>query len=128
MLQNDSAAGAGKVPVVVDWVIGGETCEVASCDLGSYACISNHSVCVDSSNGPGYLCNYSTGYRDNPYVSDGCQGGTHLKLSQTEASSEPSFPFSRAASEQAEGERAFCHRAAAASPVNAGKAGAGSHR
>ncbi|XP_074577597.1 wall-associated receptor kinase 3-like [Curcuma longa] len=63
----------GWVPVVIDWAIGNETCEEASHNLSSYACISNNSTCIDSSNGPGYLCNCSTGYQGNPYVSNGCQ-------------------------------------------------------
>ncbi|XP_074562313.1 wall-associated receptor kinase 2-like, partial [Curcuma longa] len=62
-----------RVPVVTDWAIGNETCEVAKLNLTSYACISNNSVCIDSSNGPGYLCNCSKGYQGNPYVSNGCQ-------------------------------------------------------
>ncbi|KAG6467873.1 putative wall-associated receptor kinase-like 16 [Zingiber officinale] len=63
----------GWAPVVMDWTIGHETCEVASHNLSSYACISNNSTCIDSSNGPGYLCNCSTGYQGNPYVSNGCR-------------------------------------------------------
>ncbi|KAG6467857.1 putative wall-associated receptor kinase-like 16 [Zingiber officinale] len=63
----------GRVPVVLDWAIRNETCEVAKRNPTSYACISKYSDCVDSSNGPGYLCNCSEGYQGNPYVSDGCQ-------------------------------------------------------
>ncbi|XP_042450606.1 putative wall-associated receptor kinase-like 16 [Zingiber officinale] len=63
----------GRVPVVLDWAIRNETCEVAKRNPTSYACISKYSACVDSSNGPGYLCNCSEGYQGNPYVSDGCQ-------------------------------------------------------
>ncbi|XP_042446712.1 wall-associated receptor kinase 2-like [Zingiber officinale] len=65
----------GRVPVVMDWAIGNETCEVVAKRnlITSYACISNNSVCVNSTNGPGYLCNCSTGYQGNPYVSNGCQ-------------------------------------------------------
>ncbi|XP_042450608.1 wall-associated receptor kinase 2-like [Zingiber officinale] len=67
----------GRVPVVMDWAIGNETCEVVAKrnQTTSYACISNNSVCVNSTNGPGYLCNCSEGYQGNPYLSngDGCQ-------------------------------------------------------
>nr|XP_009411366.1 PREDICTED: putative wall-associated receptor kinase-like 16 [Musa acuminata subsp. malaccensis] len=62
-----------KAPLVVDWAIGNETCEVAQRDTTSYACISEHSECLNSSNGPGYLCNCSSGYHGNPYVAHGCQ-------------------------------------------------------
>ncbi|CAL9779373.1 unnamed protein product [Musa acuminata subsp. burmannicoides] len=62
-----------KAPLVVDWAIRNETCEEAQRDITSYACISEHSECLTSSNGPGYLCNCSSGYQGNPYVPHGCQ-------------------------------------------------------
>lgn len=61
----------GQQPLVLDWVIGDETCEVAR-NMTSYACRSANSACVDSTNGPGYICNCSRGYEGNPYLSDGC--------------------------------------------------------
>ncbi|XP_072957824.1 putative wall-associated receptor kinase-like 16 [Typha angustifolia] len=61
------------VPVVVDWAIGTETCEIAKLNMTSYACLSENSRCINSINGPGYLCNCSEGYRGNPYLQGGCQ-------------------------------------------------------
>ncbi|TVU49691.1 hypothetical protein EJB05_01017, partial [Eragrostis curvula] len=58
----------------MDWAVGNQTCEVAMGNRATYACASNHSVCVNSTNGPGYLCKCSPGYRGNPYIPDGCQG------------------------------------------------------
>jgi len=63
----------GKVPLVLDWVVGKETCAEAARNATGYMCASGNSECVDSSNGPGYLCNCSRGYDGNPYVPDGCQ-------------------------------------------------------
>ncbi|KAJ1258216.1 hypothetical protein BS78_10G058200 [Paspalum vaginatum] len=63
----------GRVPVILDWVVGNETCDVASKKADSYACRSNNSRCIDSSNGVGYLCNCTDGYSGNPYLIDGCQ-------------------------------------------------------
>ncbi|XP_078166904.1 wall-associated receptor kinase 3-like isoform X2 [Carex rostrata] len=62
-----------SMPVVFDWAIGNETCEIAKGNRSSYACISDNSVCIDSSNGPGYFCNCSTGYIGNPYLAGGCR-------------------------------------------------------
>ena len=76
----------GRQPMVLDWVIGSETCEVARSNKTSYACLSANSVCVDSTNGPGYLCNCTMGYEGNPYLLDGCKGKlfsllhTYMKL------------------------------------------------
>ncbi|KAJ1271885.1 hypothetical protein BS78_06G159900 [Paspalum vaginatum] len=67
---------AGQVPVVLDWAIRSKemSCEVAERNnTGTYACLSDNSACVDSPNGPGYLCNCSEGYQGNPYLSDGCR-------------------------------------------------------
>ena len=62
------------VPVVLDWAIGNETCESAQRNLSAYACKSANSTCYNSTNGPGYRCNCSEGYKGNPYLEGGCTG------------------------------------------------------
>jgi hypothetical protein len=67
----------GRAPVVIDWAIrdGTTSCEVAKRnETGTYACLSTNGECVESPNGPGYLCNCSKGYDGNPYLPDGCKG------------------------------------------------------
>ncbi|CAL5030996.1 unnamed protein product [Urochloa decumbens] len=77
----------GQVPLVLDWAIrngnGTMSCEEASKlnKMGTYACLSSNSVCVDSRNGPGYLCNCSKGYEGNPYLPDGCHDVDECKNS-----------------------------------------------
>ncbi|KAK1289783.1 Wall-associated receptor kinase 2 [Acorus calamus] len=60
-----------SVPVVMDWAIGNQTCEEAKSE-SDYACVSQNSFCYNSTNGPGYRCNCSTGYLGNPYLEGGC--------------------------------------------------------
>jgi len=76
----------GRVPVVMDWAIRNGTmslaCEEAKLNkTGTYACLSSNSMCVDSRNGPGYLCNCAEGYKGNPYLPDGCQDADECKNS-----------------------------------------------
>ncbi|CAL5032737.1 unnamed protein product [Urochloa decumbens] len=73
--SNDfSPTNNGRLPLSVDWAIGNETCELARKKLDTYACASKNSKCVDSSNGPGYICNCPEGYDGNPYLQDPAQG------------------------------------------------------
>ncbi|KAF8702721.1 hypothetical protein HU200_032549 [Digitaria exilis] len=87
---NDTASG--QVAVVIDWAIrnGSMSCEVAKQNKeGTYACLSKNSDCVDSLNGPGYLCNCSKGYEGNPYLPDGCHALGHLTADVDECKYSP---------------------------------------
>ncbi len=71
----------GTVPAVMDWIITWETCEEAKTNMSSYACVSNNSECLNSTNGRGYRCKCSKGFDGNPYVKDGLLGCRGLSVS-----------------------------------------------
>jgi hypothetical protein len=62
------------VPVVIEWAVGNQTCENAQKNMTSYACKAENSFCYNSTNGPGYRCNCSSGFQGNPYLYGGCTG------------------------------------------------------
>ncbi|CAL5046280.1 unnamed protein product [Urochloa decumbens] len=63
----------GEVPVILNWAVGNETCDISKKDSASYACRSSNSECTDSTSRHGYLCNCSKGYLGNPYLPGGCK-------------------------------------------------------
>jgi hypothetical protein len=68
-----------SMPMSLDWAIrenGSLSCAAAATRPG-YACVSRHSECVNSKNGPGYTCNCTKGYEGNAYVVNGCTGKYH---------------------------------------------------
>lgn len=67
------------VPLVLDLVVGNETCDEAKRNALSYACKATNSSCIDRPSRSGYLCNCSQGYEGNPYLHGGCQGENALQ-------------------------------------------------
>ena len=68
------------LPMVLDWAIRNETCEVAR-NKTNYVCGGN-STCIDlNSTLSGYHCQCRDGYRGNPYLKDGCQGIQYIYIS-----------------------------------------------
>uniref|UniRef100_J3N0K1 Protein kinase domain-containing protein n=1 Tax=Oryza brachyantha TaxID=4533 RepID=J3N0K1_ORYBR len=63
-------------PVWLDWAIrdGGNACPppdvLEKKKPAGYACVSEKSQCVNSTNGPGYYCSCLPGYHGNPYEYD----------------------------------------------------------
>ncbi|KAJ1276874.1 hypothetical protein BS78_05G249700 [Paspalum vaginatum] len=68
-----------RVPVVLEWVwvIPNQTCRDAHTQPARYACVSDHSKCVDATGGRrGYRCYCEEGFNGNPYAKDpelGCK-------------------------------------------------------
>ncbi|KAF7146537.1 hypothetical protein RHSIM_Rhsim04G0101600 [Rhododendron simsii] len=65
-----------RVPIVLDYAIGTQSCAVAN-NSNAYLCNPKNTLCsdnTDSSGYGGYLCNCKYGYEGNPYLSPGCIG------------------------------------------------------
>ena len=70
------------LPMVLDWAIRNETCEVAR-NKTNYVCGGNSTCSDPNSNWSGYRCQCRDGYRGNPYLKDGCQGIQYIYISTT---------------------------------------------
>ncbi|WVZ82645.1 LOW QUALITY PROTEIN: hypothetical protein U9M48_029889 [Paspalum notatum var. saurae] len=66
------------VPLVLDWVLGSETCEAAKKNQSSYACAATNSVCIDVPSGAGYLCSCSQGYEGIPTSTEAAKTSTSV--------------------------------------------------
>ncbi|CAN6234176.1 unnamed protein product [Urochloa humidicola] len=67
-------SGDFTVPLVLDWAVRSVgDCAAARGNTTSYACRSQLSDCVNSTNGQGYRCSCRTGYEGNPYLDGGCR-------------------------------------------------------
>ena len=73
-LDPENLENRKTAPVVLDWAVGNETCLHAKRNPDSYACKAENSTCYNSTNGPGYRCNCSSGFEGNPYLEHGCEG------------------------------------------------------
>ncbi|KAG6532525.1 hypothetical protein ZIOFF_006371 [Zingiber officinale] len=66
-----------KETTVINWVVDRQSCKDAATDNATFACIHEHSSCLDVKNkdnqNEGYRCICKDGYDGNPYLHGGCQ-------------------------------------------------------
>ncbi|XP_062018215.1 wall-associated receptor kinase 3-like [Rosa rugosa] len=67
-LDNRKAA-----PLVLDWAVRNHINCAEARSRKDYACKAKYSDCLNSTNGPGYICKCRKGYQGNPYLLHGCQ-------------------------------------------------------
>ncbi|KAL6596894.1 hypothetical protein ACP70R_047028 [Stipagrostis hirtigluma subsp. patula] len=78
------------VPLVLDFAIRNESC--AGGLPAPTACRSGNSVCVNATQGPGYLCKCREGYDGNPYLPNGCQDIDECMLRDMNADLRERYP------------------------------------
>ncbi|KAJ9554242.1 hypothetical protein OSB04_018287 [Centaurea solstitialis] len=61
-----------NMPLLLEWAIGNETCEIARKDTDKFLCKGNTSECDQGYDGPGYRCRCRAGYAGNPYIQNNC--------------------------------------------------------
>jgi hypothetical protein len=67
--------------IIIKWVVANLTCQEASQNNATYACISDNSFCENVTRGKardGYRCKCSDGFQGNPYLQNNCTG--HISL------------------------------------------------
>ncbi|KAL7092677.1 hypothetical protein ACP275_12G178600 [Erythranthe tilingii] len=76
-----------KVPIVLEWAIGNQTCSEAEKSKDSKCQLNSN--CVDSGTGfGGYRCNCLKGYEGNPYIAPGCTDIDECKNNPCETNAE----------------------------------------
>ncbi|PQP92224.1 wall-associated receptor kinase 2-like [Prunus yedoensis var. nudiflora] len=71
-----------RLPLVLDWQIGEESCQYAMQNKTTYACKGNNSDCQDKPSS-GYICLCKPGFQGNPYLPDSCEDIDECALNST---------------------------------------------
>ncbi|KAJ4812109.1 Wall-associated kinase family protein [Rhynchospora pubera] len=82
----DTVQGIAFFVVILSWGINDQpTCENARENNTTYACVSEHSNCINNRMYTGYTCTCLQNYKGNPYTLGGCQDSNQYNRSWPES-------------------------------------------